>query len=118
VPKSDDDPVGLVEHALAATLESEPVDAKVRAAIKAGTLAAQGAPGEPADAVLARAEAAGIISAAGHALVRRQRLLAARLVRVDDFAQDLGAAEMEPPNPVTPHDADVAQSPPRVRAVA
>jgi hypothetical protein len=50
--------------------------------------------------------------------VRRQRLLAARLVRVDDFAQDLGAAEMEPPNPVTPHDADVAQSPPRVRAVA
>jgi acyl-CoA dehydrogenase len=118
VPKSDDDPVGLVEHALAATLESEPVDAKVRAAIKAGTLAAQGAPGEPADAVLARAEAAGIISAAEHALVRRQRLLAARLVRVDDFAQDLGAAEMEPPNPVTPHDADVAQSPPRVRAVA
>jgi hypothetical protein len=44
--------------------------------------------------------------------------LAARVVRVDDFAQDLGASEMEPPNPVTPHPADVAQSPPRMRAVA
>jgi acyl-CoA dehydrogenase len=118
LPKTDDDPVGLIEHALAATLESEPVDAKVRAAVKAGTIAAQGAAGEPADAVLARAEAAGVINAAEHALVRRQRVLAARVVRVDDFAQDLGAAEMEPPHPVTPHDADVAQSPPRIRAVA
>jgi acyl-CoA dehydrogenase len=118
VPKSDDDPLGLIESALAATLASEPVEAKVRAAVKDGRLAAHVAAPEEPNAIFARAEGAGIISADEHAQVRTQRLLAAKIVRVDDFAQDLGASEMEPPHPVTQHTADVAQSPPRMRAVA
>ena len=117
IPQSEDDPVGLIEHALAASIACEPIEAKVRAAVKSQQLAAHGAAGEPAEAIYARAEAAGIISADEHAALRAQRALAARVVRVDDFAQDLGAAETEPPHPVTPHAADVAQSPP-LRAVA
>ena len=117
MPKSDDDPVGVIERALAATMASEPVEAKLRAAIKEKRFDATLAAGEPYDALFARAEAAGVISADEHASVRVQRVLAAKVIRVDDFAQDLGTSEVEPPQPIVTHPDDVMQPPPRVRAV-
>ncbi len=119
IPADDDDPLGLVEAALAATIASEPLEAKIRAAVKSGAIAAQGEPGEGPEALHARAEAAGVIDAAGRALLLRQHDLAARLVRVDDFPQDLGLADAVSLAPVTQHPDDVATSPPlRVRAAA
>jgi acyl-CoA dehydrogenase len=118
LPVADDNPVAQIERALAATLASEPVEAKVRAAVRDKRLDTELRGGEPPDVLFERAEAAGFISADEHDLVRTQRLLAARVIRVDDFAQDLGASEMEPPQPVTTHPADVMQPPPRMRAVA
>jgi acyl-CoA dehydrogenase len=118
IPKSDDDPVGVIERALAATIASEPVEAKLRAAVKDGRLDAATHPGETYEALFERAQAAGLISAAEHELLRRQRILVARVIRVDDFAQDLGTSEMESPQPVTTHPAEAMQPPPRVRAVA
>jgi hypothetical protein len=51
-------------------------------------------PGTGIDALLARAQAAGVISAAEAATVIAARDLAAVVIRVDDFAQDLGASAM------------------------
>jgi acyl-CoA dehydrogenase len=116
--KSDDNPVAQIENALAATLECEPIEAKLRAAIKDRRIDAVLRGGESYDALFARAEAAGIISADEHRRVRTQRVLAARVIRVDDFAQDLGVAEMVAPQPIVTHPDDVMQPPPRVRAVA
>ncbi len=42
----------------------------------------------------AAAQVAGVISVDELALVRRAKRLADEIVRVDDFAQDLGASEM------------------------
>jgi acyl-CoA dehydrogenase len=116
--KSDDDPVAQIERALAATLASEPVEAKVRAAIKDKRFDAGLRAGEPYDMLFTRAEAAGVINADEHERVRTQRALVARVIRVDDFPQDLGLADMVAPQPVVTHPDDVMQPPPRVRAVA
>jgi acyl-CoA dehydrogenase len=118
LPKSDDDPVAQIERALAATMASEPVEAKVRAAVRDGRLDAELRGGETFDVMFARAETAGFISADEHDLVRTQRALAAKVIRVDDFAQDLGASDMELTPPVVTHPADVMQPPPRIRAAA
>ena len=45
VSKAADDPVALIEHALVATLAAEPIEAKIRAAIKDGRLDAKLPPG-------------------------------------------------------------------------
>ncbi|MEO6928706.1 MAG: acyl-CoA dehydrogenase [Casimicrobiaceae bacterium] len=116
ISKADDDPVGLIERALAATLASEPVEAKVRSAVRECRLESKA--GDAPDAIFAAAVAAGIISDDERALVRAQRVLAAKVIRVDDFEQDLGMSQMEPPQPITSHPEDVMQPPPRVRAVA
>jgi len=89
-----DNPVAQVERALAATVAAEPIEAKVRAAVKDGRVDAKLPPGTGIDALLARAQAAGVISAAEAATVIAARDLAAVVIRVDDFAQDLGASAM------------------------
>ena len=91
-----DEPVGLLERALAASVAADPVERKVRSALRVGKLEATQAPGEGAAALEALAVAAGVITAAEAALLAARRELAARVVSVDDFAQDLGTSLLEP----------------------
>jgi acyl-CoA dehydrogenase len=100
-----DNPVAQVERALAATVAAEPIEAKLRAAVKEGRVDAKLPPGTGIDALLGRAQAAGVITAAEGAAVIAARDLAAVVIRVDDFAQDLSASEMEPAPSATPFTA-------------
>jgi acyl-CoA dehydrogenase len=97
LPKIESDVVGAIELAVEATLAAEPIESRVRDAAKAGRFAAtQG------EEHAAAAHAAGVITADELALVRRAQRLADQVIRVDDFAQDLGASEMRPPQAVPP----------------
>jgi acyl-CoA dehydrogenase len=95
--KSADNPVALIERALAAIMTAEPVEAKIRVAAKAGRIDAKLPPGGGIDVLAARAQAAGVIDAAEAQAIATARELTAKVIRVDDFAQDLGASEMQPP---------------------
>src|SRR5262249_1710299 len=75
-----------------ATLASEPIDARIREAQKAGRLVVKVGEDRPAAAL-----AAGVIDAEELAVVRRAKRLLDQVVRVDDFAQDLGVSELRPP---------------------
>jgi len=93
-----DNPVAQIERALAATLAAEPIEAKIRAAVKEGRFDPKVPAGGGLDALVARAEAAGVVTAAEAATVIAARDLTAKVIRVDDFPQDLGLSEMQPPS--------------------
>ena len=88
---SEDDPMQTLEAALEATLAAEPIEARMREAQKAGRFAVKGA-GDAAAAALA----AGIIDADELGVLRRAARLADEVIRVDDFAADLGVSEARP----------------------
>ena len=92
--RSPVNPVVQIERALAATIASEPVEAKIRTALKHKQLDGRLAPGAGVEALVARARDAGVITAAEADLVLAAREATAAVIRVDDFAQDLGASEM------------------------
>ena len=102
LPKTESDVVGAIELAVEATLAAEPIEAKIRDAAKSGRFAAA-----QSEERAAAAHAAGVITADELALVRRAQRLTDQVIRVDDFAQDLGASEMRPPA-ATPSPAIVA----------
>ena len=92
----DDDPVGLIERALTATMLAEPVEAKLRAATRDGRLDGSLPPGAGIEVLADRALAAGIIGAEEANALFAQRELVAKVIRVDDFAKDLGASLLQP----------------------
>jgi acyl-CoA dehydrogenase len=92
LPQDEGDALATIELALAATVAVEPVEARMREAFKSGGFSAAAGADRGAAAV-----AAGVISADELTLLRRANELADRVIRVDDFAQDLGAAEFKPP---------------------
>jgi acyl-CoA dehydrogenase len=94
LPTTGDGPVTMIERALVATLAAEPIEAKIRAAAKERRFDASLPAGAGFDVLVARAAAAGIISAAESTAVIAARDLTAEVIRVDDFPQDLGAGEM------------------------
>ncbi len=96
IGRDDDDPVGLIERALAATVAVARTEARVRAAVKDGRIDGALPPGEGAEAIDARAVAAGVIDAAEASSLAAQRRLVERVVRVDDFDRDLGASLAQP----------------------
>ena len=92
IPDDEHDPVGVIEHALNATIAAESIEARVRAAQKKGLLQARGA------GLMQAAFDAGLIDDAEFALIRRRDTLRDRVVRVDDFPQDFGVdAASAPP---------------------
>ena len=91
VPRDAQDPVGVIELALEATLQAEAVQAKLRAAQKAGKLS-----GRSAQEIESQALAAGVITTAEHALLVRARELTGEVIKVDDFPFDLGLQRSEP----------------------
>ncbi len=88
VSDSEDDPVGVLEAALVAVMDAEPVEQKIRASHK--DRAASVLP----EADLPRALSEGIISESEAALVRRARVLRRKAIMVDDFPKDLGRTEI------------------------
>ena len=97
-----DDPVAQIERALAATIAAEPAEAKLRLAMKSGRFDAKLPPGAGFAALVARAQAAGVITATEAEAVLHAHALTAIAIRVDDFAQDLGTSEMRQDSPA-PH---------------
>ena len=69
----------------------------MREALKAGRLGA----GSGAERAAAAVDA-GVITADERALLQRAGELADRVIRVDDFPQDLGASELKPPTAFGP----------------
>ena len=96
IGKADDDPIGLIERALAATIAAEPIEAKLKSAIREGRLDAKLAPGAGIEALAERAVAAGIVSADEAQVLLAQHALVARVIHVDDFDRDLGATLLQP----------------------
>jgi len=92
LPKDDGDAIRIIELALEATLTAEPIEARIREAQKTGRLVVK--PGEDRAAA---AQTANVITTEELGLVRKARRLVDQVIRVDDFAQDLGFSEMRPP---------------------
>jgi acyl-CoA dehydrogenase len=92
LPQTESDPIGCLEAALIATIEAEPIDAKLRNAQKTGTIS-----GKSQDELVRSALAAGIITLEEHALLQRTARLRDEVIRVDDFPQDFGRAELARP---------------------
>jgi acyl-CoA dehydrogenase len=90
VAKTEDDAVGAIELALAATLEAEPIEAKIREAEKTGKF--DGNPLANVRDVAQVAMEAGVLTAAEYAVIKRRNELRDIVIRVDDFAPDFGVA--------------------------
>ncbi len=89
--RREDDAIGVIELALDATLAAEKVEAKIRAAEKAGRIERRVGGGEMQ---LARhAMEAGAISPDELALIEQRNRLRDKVIRVDDFPADFGLRE-------------------------
>ena len=88
LPASENEAIGALELALAATIEAEPIDAKIRAAEKRGAL--DDNPDANVRDLAKAAFAAGIVSAAEYAVLRRRDELRDIVIHVDDFPPDFG----------------------------
>ena len=89
IPKDENEAVGALEAALRAVIAAEPVEAKLRAAVKAGTIS-----GRFADELAAQGLAKSVISQAENETLTRARALRRKVIMVDDFPQDLGKSEI------------------------
>ncbi|WP_217618484.1 acyl-CoA dehydrogenase [Achromobacter sp. GbtcB20] len=95
LPATADEPVGAIEQALAATLDAEPIEAKIRELEKRGVL--DGNPQANVRDIADAAVAIGGITAEEYAVVKRRNRLRDTVVKVDDFPFDLGAADADRP---------------------
>jgi acyl-CoA dehydrogenase len=96
ISRAPDNPLALIERALVASVAAEPIEAKLRSAARDGRIDAKLPPGAGIEVLAARAEAAGVITGVEAMTLVSARDLTAKVIRVDDFAQDLGASEMRP----------------------
>ncbi len=101
IPDEVDDPVRQIELALEATIAAEPIEAKLRAALRAGKLAPDDEPGANPERFDLQAVEAGVISADEARVLAEHRALVADVIRVDDFGPDLGASLLRPPAAAT-----------------
>ncbi len=89
IPRDENDPVTVIDLALMAVIEAEPIEAKMRAAARAGTIA-----GEFASMLAADALAKGVITAQEAAALERAKSLRRKVIMVDDFPKDFGRSEL------------------------
>ncbi|NBS58300.1 MAG: DUF1974 domain-containing protein, partial [Betaproteobacteria bacterium] len=87
--KSEEDPTGQLEAAFLATIACEPIDKKLREAVKDGKLDRRM---QEDLSTLARDK--GILTAEEYALWQRKETLRKAVIKVDDFPQDFGRAEL------------------------
>ena len=89
VPKNEDDPTGQLEAAFLATVACEPIEKKLREAVKSGLVAPRC--GLDTAAV---ARDRGAITTEELTLWHRKEALRRNVIKVDDFPQDFGRAEI------------------------
>ncbi len=89
VPKDQADATGVLEAAFRATIACEPIEKKIREAVRSGRLQV---PVGADTAELARES--DVISADEHALWQAKEGLRKEVIKVDDFPQDFGRAEI------------------------
>ncbi|MBU1237956.1 MAG: acyl-CoA dehydrogenase [Gammaproteobacteria bacterium] len=90
LPETADDPVGAVELAMAATLEAEPIEAKIRQAEREGRF--DNNPRANVRDIATVAFETGVITAPEYEVMRRRNELRDIVIRVDDFPYDFGVA--------------------------
>jgi acyl-CoA dehydrogenase len=86
--KSEADPTGQLEAAFLATIACEPIETKLRKALKKGKLVRR-----MQEDVSVLARDAGILTAEEFTLWQRKETLRKGVIKVDDFPQDFGRAE-------------------------
>jgi acyl-CoA dehydrogenase len=89
LPKGEADATGILESAFVATVACEPIDKKLRDAVKAGSLKPR-----PGVDLVTTARDAGIVTAEEYVLWQRKEALRKNVIKVDDFPQDFGRAEI------------------------
>ena len=89
IPKKETDATGILEAAFLATVACEPIEKKLREAVKMGIV-------EPRSGVDTAAVAVekNVITREEHALWQRKEALRKSVIKVDDFPQDFGRAEI------------------------
>jgi acyl-CoA dehydrogenase len=97
IPDDVDDPVRQIELALEAAVAAEPIEAKLRAAMRAGKLPPRDEPGADPEVLDRQAVEAGIITADEARVLAEHREWVAIVIRVDDFGPDLGTSLLRPP---------------------
>ncbi|NJA88595.1 acyl-CoA dehydrogenase [Rhodocyclus tenuis] len=97
LPQNEHEPVGTLEAALIATIDAEPIDAKIRTAMKNGAL--HDNPQANVRDLAEAAFAAGLVTPAEHAILRRRDALRDVVVHVDDFDMAFGHARQTSPAP-------------------
>jgi acyl-CoA dehydrogenase len=95
LPASAEEPIGAIEQALAATLEAEPIEARIREAQKAGRF--DGNPQANVRDIAQAAFDAGVVDAAEYEVLRRRNRLRDAVIKVDDFPFDFGVASAAKP---------------------
>ena len=95
LPLEENEPVGVIELALKATLEAEGIEAKIRAAEKDGRF--DNNPQANVRDIAVAAFEAGVINAAEYEIMRRRNHLRDIVVRVDDFPFDYNVATANKP---------------------
>ncbi|MFJ1302111.1 acyl-CoA dehydrogenase [Pseudomonadota bacterium AL_CKDN230030165-1A_HGKHYDSX7] len=88
LPETEDEPVGVLERALTATLAAEPAEQRLRALEKSGVL--DGDPRANVRDIAQAAHAAGALGAEDYAIIAERNRLRDRVIGVDDFPFDLG----------------------------
>src|SRR5207253_9203988 len=89
LPRGEADATGILESAFVATVACEPIDKKLRDAIRHGSLKPR-----PGVDLVTAARDAGIVTAEEYALWQRKEALRKKVIKVDDFPQDFGRAEI------------------------
>ena len=89
VPKTESDATGILEAAFTATIACEPIDEKLRKAVKKGKMTAQ--PGRDLGSL---ALEKGLITPEENALWQRKEALRKSVIQVDDFPQDFGRSQI------------------------
>jgi acyl-CoA dehydrogenase len=89
VPREESDPTGQLEAAFVAAVACEPIEKKLREAVRQGLLVPH-----PGSDTAIEAENKGVISADELAQWQRKERLRKGVIKVDDFPQDFGRAEI------------------------
>lgn len=90
LPEAVEEPLGALEAALQATIAAEPVEAKLKEALRGGGFEPAPATRGEVDEIWRQARAAGVIDEREYALVEARNRLRDKVIRVDDFDYDLG----------------------------
>ncbi|HTE13495.1 MAG TPA: DUF1974 domain-containing protein, partial [Burkholderiales bacterium] len=89
IPSDENDAVTVLEAALLAVIDAEPVEAKMRAAQRAGTIN-----GEFPDMLAQDALGQGVITQQEADTLARAKSLRRKAIMVDDFPKDFGRSEL------------------------